>query len=194
MFKYKSMTSLIFFFYLSLSLFAESNNKFGKKNYFLNKDAFKILVYQDLNPGWHPVFKSSFHKLYLEYFIFEPLLVLNKDKKWISRLSDKEVVFVSDSKVSRRNYILIKLSHHARWGDGKEISFEDVIFTKKVYKQAPRDTVAKKFYDLIENIEFNSKNKELKLIFRRGKISTSVLGSFFILPAHLEKPLYHLND
>ena len=103
-------------------------------------------------------FKSSFHKLYHEFFIFEPLLILNKDKKWFSRLSDKEVIFVSDSKLSRRNYLLIQLSDHARWGDGKKPVLK-ISFLQKVYKQAPRDTVAKKLYDLIENIEFNSKNQ-----------------------------------
>ena len=149
---------------------------------------FKIAVYQNLKSPWHPVFKSSFHDLYLEHFMIEPLFILDKNKQWVCRLCEKPLEFGSENKKSRaKNWLKLKFSTQAKWGDGKEISLEDILFSKKVFKKAARNTVGKKFFEYIEKIELEKSSQKIQIFFKRGKFPSQFLGSFFILPSHLEK-------
>lgn len=76
------------------------------------------------------------------------------------------------------------------WGDGKPVTSEDVIFTWQVGKHQEYDFPNAGFYrhDIL-SIEALS-DKTIKITRNKGSLHAADFSDFWILPSHLERPLF----
>lgn len=83
-----------------------------------------------------------------------------------------------------------RLRDGAHWGDGKNVTAEDVIFTWKLARTDGVPVLARSSFDRIEQITSNPRDpRQFTMVFRDPTWDFYQMDWFFVLPAHLEEPL-----
>lgn len=130
--------------------------------------------------------------LYTLGFVLRPLTNYNSENELICLLC--ETLPTTESHTIKeispgKSEITLTLGAYF-WGDGKPVTAEDVIFTWQVGKYPSYDFPNAGFYrhDII-SIEPLSE-KTIKITRNKSSLHAADFSDFWILPAHLEKPIF----
>ena len=144
----------------------------------------------------NPLIKQMMATTYIYGMVNRNLVTMNAKGEYIPMIAESipdfengEAKFITENgnKKIKANW---KIKEEAKWGDGTPVTAYDV---KLAWSTALLDTVSvgeKKLYSQVERIEIDPKNpKHFSFIYKEAMWNYYQLGSFYLLPAHLEKPV-----
>ena len=145
----------------------------------------------------NPIIKTMLATTWIYAAVGRTLNTIDQHGKWIPQLvktipsmENKQAVFFTDKgKKKIRAHWEIKES--AKWGDGTPVTGHDVEFSWKV-AQSKNVTVGEvETYSQVEKIIIDKKNpKKFTFIYDKTRYDFNQLGSFNIVPKHLEEPIF----
>ena len=158
-----------------------------------NSQFFKIGITQEFD-SMNPLIMQMSASGYIYRMVGRTLVVLNSKNQWVPQLA-KEIPSVENKKVTfftEKGVKKIKseweILENAKWGDGVDVTGHDVEFS---WKTARLDTVPvgeKEVYNQIEKIIVDKTNpKKFTFIYKKAKYDFYQLGSFYIVPKHIEE-------
>ena len=158
-----------------------------------NSQFFKIGITQEFD-SMNPLIMQMSASGYVYRMVGRTLVVLNSKNQWVPQLA-KEIPSVENKKViffTEKGVKKIKseweILENAKWGDGVDVTGHDVEFS---WKTARLDTVPvgeKEVYSQIEKIIVDKTNpKKFTFIYKKAKYDFYQLGSFYIIPKHIEE-------
>lgn len=148
--------------------------------------------FENLNPLIMQMLATS----YIYKFVNRNLVTMDEKGNWIPQIV-KEIPSLKNGKAklvteNGKQKIISEweILEKASWGDGNPVTGYDV---KLGWSTAKLNTVAvgeKEVYTQIERIEVDPKNpKKFTLAFEKPKWDFYQLGTFYLLPSHLEKSI-----
>ncbi|MCH2534553.1 MAG: peptide ABC transporter substrate-binding protein [Bdellovibrionales bacterium] len=142
----------------------------------------------------NPLIKQMMATTYIYGFVNRNLVTMNEKGEYIPMIAESipdfengQAKFITENgtKKIKANW---KIKEEAKWGDGTPVTAYDV---KLAWSTALLDTVSvgeKKTYSQVERIEIDPKNpKHFSFVYEEAMWNYYQLGSFYLLPAHLEK-------
>lgn len=168
---------------------------FGFSNLQAKQSALKIGISQEFE-SLNRLIKQMMATTYIYGMVNRTLVTMNHKGEYIPQITELipsfengEAKFITENgkKKIKANW---KIKENAKWGDGKPVTAYDV---KLAWSTAQLNTVSvgeKKTYSQVERIEINPKNpKHFSFVYEESMWNYYQLGSFYILPSHLEKPI-----
>ncbi len=162
------------------------------------------LTAQELNIGvtqefenFNPLIMSMMATTYMYRMVARTLNVLDENGEWVPQLA--EVIPSLENGLARRTTIdghpmieaLWKIKSNASWGDGTPVTCRDVKFSWEVALSPMVSISEKEIYDQVKEIVIDEKNpKDCLLRYREAKWTYNRLATFFIVPEHLERPIF----
>lgn len=162
---------------------------------FSNEKALKIGISQEFET-LNPLIKQMMATTYIYGMVNRNLVTMNEKGEYIPMLAESipdfengEAKFITENgtKKIKANW---KIKEDAKWGDGTPVTAHDV---KLAWSTAQLNTVSvgeKKTYSQVERIEIDPNNpKHFSFVYDEAMWNYYQLGSFYLLPSHLEKPI-----
>lgn len=145
----------------------------------------------------NPLTMQALATTYLYAASNRTLVTMDPDSKWIPLLADSiptlengqaEIYIEKDQKKLKATW---QIKEKAKWGDGTPISGYDVVFAWTVARNNNVSVGDREIYDQIERIDVDQNNpKKFVMYFKRAKWDFNTLGTFYVLPKHLEEEVY----
>ena len=172
---------------------ATSASSSGKK---LTNNELKIGINQEFE-NFNPLIQSMSATGYMEHMVNRPLVTINADGKWVPMLAkqiptiENGAVKIVDKGGKKKLVAIRELLDNANWGDGKPVICEDIAFSLKVANSPNVSVGEKEQYTQVESIEADPKNpKKCTFTYSPAKWDYFQLGTFWVLPKHLEEPIF----
>lgn len=157
--------------------------------------ALKIGISQEFET-LNPLIKQMMATTYIYGIVNRNLVTMNENGEYIPMLTESipdfengEAKFITENG-TRKIKANWKIKEDAKWGDGTPVTAHDV---KLAWSTAQLNTVSvgdKTTYTVVERIEINPKNpKHFSFVYEEAKWNYYQLGSFYLLPSHLEKEI-----
>ncbi len=135
--------------------------------------------------------------VYIYGMVNRNLVTMNTKGKWIPMivksipsLENKQAVIYTENGVKKLK-AKWEILPNVQWGDGTAVTGEDVKFAWEVGLNPNVSVGERDVYDQVEKIEIDAKNpKKFTFIYKKAKWDFNQLGTFYILPKHLEEPIY----
>ena len=159
-----------------------------------NKNRLHIAT-SNLPKSFYPLSVMTTESLYTLGFALRPLTNYNSKNELIcllcASLPTTESQTIKEISPGQSEVIFTLGTYF--WGDGKPVTSEDIIFTWQVGKHHGYDFPNAGFYrhDII-SIEALS-DKTIKITRNKSSLHAADFSDFWILPAHLERPLFEKN-
>jgi peptide/nickel transport system substrate-binding protein len=149
--------------------------------------------FENLNPTIAQMAAST----YMYYLVGQPLITLNADWKWECvlckriPLPDTGLMKVKEENGQEHMYTEWEIFEDAKWGDGKPITGYDVQFSWQVGKSPNVSVGLKDVYERMLDVIVDKKNpKKFTIKFDKPRYGYWQLGTFYVLPKHLEGPIF----
>lgn len=132
---------------------------------------------------------------YLSLKLFQSLLSFDyKTLETVPILAEKlpEINYLESGKVE----VHYKIRQNAKWDNGKPITADDIAFTLKIIKNPYSSNIgAYSFYELIEDIEYETGSREFSIIFSKQYILNEITsGDFAVLPSFVYDTNNYLQE
>ncbi|MCB0394462.1 MAG: peptide ABC transporter substrate-binding protein [Bdellovibrionales bacterium] len=145
----------------------------------------------------NPIIKQMLATTYISSFVNRRLNVIDARGKWVPQLvksipslENKQARIITEGgkKKIEADWEVLP---NAVWGDGVPVTGHDVEFS---WKLAISDNVSvgeKEVYGQVEKVIVDKANpKKFKFIYKEAKWNFNQLGTFDIVPKHLEEPVF----
>jgi peptide/nickel transport system substrate-binding protein len=149
--------------------------------------------FENLNPIISQMAASS----YIYYTVGHPIASIDADWKWqcwlctsMPSLENKKARRV---KVGGKDKIVAEweIKENAKWGDGTPVTGHDVRLSWEIGKSPNVSVGSKDIWERVEKVEVDAKNpKKFTLTFQEARYDFYQLGTFFVIPAHIEGPVW----
>lgn len=134
---------------------------------------------------------------YLAHMTNRSLIVPNADWKWECQLcveiptpENGGVKTIEEGGI-KKMAVIWKIKPEAVWSDGTPITGKDVEFSWEVGTDKDVSVGERDYYDRIEAIIVDSKDpKVFTMKYKKARYDYYQLSSFYLLPSHLEGPVY----
>lgn len=145
----------------------------------------------------NPITAKMLASLIVQGAVLRNLNVLNENVEWVPQLATStpsiengQARFVGKGK-NRHIESNWQIRDKAVWGDGTPVTGYDVAFSHRVALDPKVPVATKQIYKAIKTVVVDKKNpKKFKLIHSGVSWSFAKMGDFFIVPKHLEEPVY----
>jgi peptide/nickel transport system substrate-binding protein len=149
--------------------------------------------FENLNPIIFSMSASS----YIYFMASHPLVAIDPDWKWQCWLCttlptiENGLAKIVDEKGVKKLHVSWELKPTAVWGDGQPVTAEDVKLSWEIGLNPNVSTPSKDIYERIEAINVDPKDpKKFTMIFKEVRYDYYQLGSLYIVPAHIEGPVF----
>lgn len=156
----------------------------------------KIGIGQEFD-SLNPLTTSMLASTYIYNMIGRNLVSLDHDLKWHPQLVEELPSFKNKlAEIKTINGVKKIISTwtiraNAKWGDGVDITCEDVKFTQMLGKSNTVTVVNRDQYDQIDAVNCDPKKpKKIELIHKSVRWNFYQLYQYYILPKHLEEPVF----
>ena len=162
----------------------------------LTNNELKIGISQEFE-NFNPIIANMLATTYMAAMTMRTLDTINADGQWVPQLA-KTIPTLENGgaqikKVNGKNTIVAvwEILDNAMWGDGTPITCEDFIFTNKVALSPNVSVADKETYSQIAKIEADKANpKKCTFTYDKLRWDFTQLGTFRVLPKHLEEPVW----
>lgn len=145
----------------------------------------------------NPLIMSMVASSYIHYMVGRRLVNLDKENKWQPQIA-KAIPSVENGQAKviteggkKKVQSIWEIKDNANWGDGKPVTCEDIIFTRKVALSPNVSVGEKETYSQIEKIDVDPKNnKKCTFTYEKAKWDHYQLGTMYIMPKHIEEPIF----
>ncbi len=145
----------------------------------------------------NPLIMSMLATTYLYRTVGRTLVVLDENTEWqpqlattIPTLENGLARFVDDDGVKKIEADW-EIREGATWGDGTPVTCHDVAFSREVALSDFVGVRSKEMYDQVEEIDVDPEDpKRCTFLYKEAKWDFNRLLTFFILPEHLERPVF----
>lgn len=156
----------------------------------------KIGLNQDFE-NLNPMVTSMLATTYIYGMVGRTLSLLNTQGKWeahlvkdVPTLKNGLATIIND-KGKKKLQAKWEIKKNAVWGDGTPITGHDVLFSWKVANSPNVPVGEKEVYSQVEKIIIDPKDsKKFTFVYSGTKWDFNRLGTFYILPSHLEEPVF----
>jgi peptide/nickel transport system substrate-binding protein len=145
----------------------------------------------------NPIIRQMVASTYIGYMAMHPLVAINADWKWQCYLCTELPTIengkakVVDEKGKKKVVVNWEIKPNAQWGDGKPVTGEDVKLGWEIGRDPSVSTGSKDVYERIESIVVDKTNpKKFTMTFKEARYDYNQLGTFEMVPAHLEGPVF----
>ena len=147
----------------------------------------------------HPNIDSMLAKSYVLAMTQRPLTVYDHEWSLICMLCVELPTLENGGAVLEKTptgeqgvAVTYTLQPEARWGDGKPITTEDVLFTWQVGREPLAGIANQEMYRRILSIDVHD-DKTFTLHADRVTFEYAAINDFSVLPAHVERPIFEAN-
>jgi Bacterial extracellular solute-binding proteins, family 5 Middle. len=157
----------------------------------------KIGISQEFE-NLNPLIMSMSASTYMYRMVGRSLVVLDADAKWVTQLAKQiptlengaaKIIEVGGKKKVVANWEIIET---AKWGDGKPVICEDLIFARKVATSNFVSVGEKEQWTQVEKIDIDPKNpKKCTFTYEKARWDFYQLAQFFPIPKHIEEPIFN---
>lgn len=148
---------------------------------------------------FHPLIDSMLAKSYILAMTLRPVAVYDQDWQLVCLLCTELPTIENGGAVPEELEgggqgiaITYKLHPDATWGDGTPVTSDDVVFTWEFGKHPQSGVANREPYEIITAIDVIDA-KTYRVHVNRLKFDYAQSGSFNLLPAHLERPIFEAN-
>lgn len=134
---------------------------------------------------------------YISGFVNRTLVTLDPSAHWVPVLATRIPTIenggarIVQEKNSSKIVAEWEIRPNAVWGDGSPIDGNDVVFSWQVARTNTVSVGEREVYDQVEKIDIDPKNpRKFTMTYKQAKWDYNQLGTFHILPQHLEKTPY----
>lgn len=161
-----------------------------------NEKILKIGIGQEFD-SLNPLATSMLSALYIYNMVDRNLVSLDHEMKWHPQLVER-IPSLENKLAEIKNIGGIKklvsvwpLRENAKWGDGVDITCEDVKFTWTLGRSSFATVINRESYSDIESINCDSKKpKRVEMLHAAIRWDFYKLIQFYVLPKHLEEPIF----
>lgn len=160
----------------------------------------KIGIAQEFD-SLNPIMLQMVASTYISYMINRRLTNLDSSNKWVAQIT-KEIPTIENGQAKiitdggkKKLITTWEIKENVKWGDGTPVTCEDVAFSRTVALSNNVSVGEREVYSRIEKIDIDPKNSK-KCTFTYDKAIwdyPNQLGTFFILPKHLEGSVFEKN-
>ncbi len=134
---------------------------------------------------------------YISSLVNRRLTIIDLDGKWVPQLvkslptveNGQAKVFTENGK--KKIKADWEILENAVWGDGTPVTAHDVEFSWELATSKNVSVGEKEVYDQVEKIVIDKKNpKKFTFVYKEAKWDFNQLGTFDIVPRHLEGPVF----
>jgi peptide/nickel transport system substrate-binding protein len=150
-----------------------------------------VQEFENLNP----IVMTMVATTYIYQMVGRSLVTLNDKGQWVPQLVktipslDNKLAKLSPDK--KKIIATWELIDNAKWGDGKDITCEDLAFTREVAINDNVSTPNKENYSDIDSITWDAKTpKKCVFTYKKAEWTFYQLSDFRPIPAHLEREVY----
>jgi peptide/nickel transport system substrate-binding protein len=145
----------------------------------------------------NPITAKMMASLIVQGAVLRNLNVLDENVEWVPQLAESipsiengQARIVGEGKY-RHIESNWKIKDNAMWGDGTPVTGHDLVFSHKVALDPKVPVSTKQVYQAVKKIVVDKENpKKFKMIHDGVSWSFAKMGDFFIVPKHLEEPVY----
>ena len=162
----------------------------------LNNKEFKLGITQEFE-NLNPISMSMVASVYLYALVGRTLVALDADGKWVPQLAKSiptlengqaKLTTVNGKKTVQATWEILD---NAKWGDGTPITCDDIKFTRTVAESPNVSVAAKENFTMVDKVEWDAKTpKKCVFTYDKARWNFNQLGTFYILPKHLEAPIF----
>lgn len=145
----------------------------------------------------NPLIAQMAATTYLSYMVDLPLVAIDADWRWQCWLctsiptTENGGAKIIDEAGTKKMLVTWQLKPEAAWGDGKPVTGNDVLVSWKIGADPAVSVGEKDLYERIEDVQLDPKDpKKFTLKFKEARYDYYQLGTFRILPAHIEGPIW----
>jgi peptide/nickel transport system substrate-binding protein len=171
----------------------------GNKNSEASKTVLTIGLdqeFESLNPTISQMAASS----YISHMMIRNLVTIGTDWQWkcvlckeIPTFENKKARFITENG-TRKIIADWEIVEAAVWGDGTPVTGHDVAFGWEVGAHPNVSVGQKEVYTRIESITVDQENpKKFTIKFEDARYNYYQLGTFYVLPKHLEGPAFEAS-
>lgn len=149
--------------------------------------------FESLNPITAQMYAST----YIGRMAVRTLVAINNDWKWQCWLC-KEIPTLEnglakliDEDGKKKILVQWEIKDKAQWGDGTPITGKDIVTAWNIARDPAVSTGEKDIYTRVEAIDVDASNpKKFTMKFKEARYDFASIGTFYLLPSHLEGPVY----
>ncbi|MBN1983793.1 MAG: peptide ABC transporter substrate-binding protein [Chitinivibrionales bacterium] len=145
----------------------------------------------------NPMVKQMAATSYAYDMVGRTLVTLDADSKWVPMLVkeiptfDNKLAEFFTEKGVKKIKATWEIKEKAKWGDGKPVTAEDVVFSHIVGMNDNVSVPEREIYRDVERIEIDKTNpRKFTFYYTKAKWDYYQKPSFFIIPKHLEGPIF----
>lgn len=149
--------------------------------------------FESLNPVTAQMYASS----YIGRMAIRTLNAIDNDWRWQCWLCkelpsiDNGLAKIIEENGKKKLLVNWEIKEQAQWGDGTPITGKDIIMAWTIAQDPGVSTGDKDVYQRVEAITLDPSNpKKFSMKFKEPRYDFYQLGTFYLLPAHLEGPVY----
>lgn len=149
--------------------------------------------FESLNPVTAQMYASS----YIGRMAIRTLNSIDNDWQWQCWLCkqlpsiDNGLAKIIEENGQKKLLVNWEIKDQAQWGDGTPITAKDVVMAWTIAQDPGVSTGDKDVYQRVEAITIDPTNpKKFTMKFKEPRYDFYQLGTFYMLPAHLEGPVY----
>lgn len=160
----------------------------------------KIGISQEFD-SLNPIMLQLVASTYINYMINRRMTNLDRNNKWVPQIV-KEIPTLENGQAKliteggkKKLTAIWEIKDNVKWGDGTPVTCDDVLFSRTVALSNNVSVGERELYAQIEKIDIDSKNRK-KCTFTYNKAIWDYpqqLGTFYILPKHLEESVFEKN-
>lgn len=182
-----------FFLALLIVIFTSATSKVWAQD---NEKILRIGIGQEFD-SLNPLATSMLSAIYIYGMFGRTMVSLNSDMKWEGQLVQEIPTFknkLAEIKTINGKKKLVSvwnLKSNAKWGDGVDITCEDLKFSWTVGKSNFATVVNRDVYTDIEFVNCDEKKpKRVEMIHAAIRWDFYKVHQFYILPKHIEEPVF----
>jgi peptide/nickel transport system substrate-binding protein len=145
----------------------------------------------------NPVISQMYASTYIGRMAIRTMVSIDNDWKWQCWICkevpslDNGLAKIIEEGGKKKMLVTWEIKEKAQWGDGTPITGKDVVMAWTIARDPAVSTGEKDVYERVEAIDVDPANpKKLTMKFKEARYDFYQLGTFYLLPSHLEGPVY----
>jgi peptide/nickel transport system substrate-binding protein len=145
----------------------------------------------------NPIIKTMMATTWIYSMVGRTLVTIDENGKWIPQLV-KEIPSMENKKAQlieeggkKKIRAEWEIIDNAKWGDGTPVTAYDIEFSRMIALSGKVTIGEVEVYSQVERIEIDKANpKKFVFIYDKVRYDFNQLGTFHIVPKHLEEPVF----
>ena len=157
-----------------------------------NNSELKIGVSQEFET-LNPIIAQQAASSYIRFFSQHTLVHMGPASTWDPLMVKKVPSFANKlAKIEKNKAVVVfEIKENVKWGDGVPVTCADFAFTREVALHPNVSVPSRDDYGKVEKIEWDEKTpKKCTFIFGKPRWDFHQIGTFFVVPKHLEEPIF----